>query len=141
VVVDDFDQRRSRVHRVVCRDNGRTAELMARNKPHPPCAFMRPSRAHPYSRDSPTLPSPKKDFEEDTVTIFPAVAVSIVGPKKRKRPGPLASSASSGHCHPPRLWKEKGRARNRNSRSLRRGKRNPRICGRWGFFQAGYQLR
>jgi hypothetical protein len=47
-----------------------------RNKPRPPCAFMRPLRAHPYGRYSPILPSPGKDFDEDTVTIFPAVAVS-----------------------------------------------------------------
>jgi hypothetical protein len=130
--------------RRLCRsrcDNGRPPEADARNKPHPPCAFMRPSRAPPYSRDSPSCPVQGR-LRRRHGHHFPC------GGRVYGRPGKRGSTRASRGGRflwtlPPLLLtlERRGRARNRNSRSPRRGKRNGHICGRWGFFQAGNRPR
>jgi hypothetical protein len=100
---------------------------------------MRPSRAHLYSRNSAILPSPGKDFDEDTATIFPAVAVSMVGPKRENARASRAGRILLDIATPPRLWKE-GEGRGIVTRAASDGeKRNAPVCGRWAFFRVGYQ--
>jgi hypothetical protein len=119
-------------------DNDRTAGAEARNKSHPPRGFMRPSRAHPYGRDSQSC------LARGRTSMRTRSPFSLRWPCLGRHEKESTRASRVGRF----LWTlpplpdsgKKGRARNRTSRSPDGRKRDTPVCGRWGFFQVGSRL-